>query len=404
MAAFSSLRVAAFLGRRAITRGNRGIIVLTVALMAVIYAELLFVPSLIQGATERIQLELRDNVTANIMITPIGTDLTVPDPDDLLARARATPGVIAATSTVLVGSQISYHSRINSWPVLAVDPKSYAHTFTTPRSMIEGTFLGPGATNEIVLGVGIAGAGRTQESSYGSSLQTVNVGDKVTVTLRGGNNHVFTVKGIYETDLDQANTTAFISTAAATNLIPPVAGESSSIYVRTRQIGGEEGIIDQLRHQRPKVRYQSWQALASSLADVTGSFASIKSILNAVSLFVAAISVFIVTYVDLVNKRRTMGVERAIGISGPAITASYGLKAVVFAVLGVAFGAGLFFGGAMPLVDRYPFQFPIGPVTLSVTRQELQRDAIILIVVAVVGALVPAWRAVRVHLLKAIWG
>jgi hypothetical protein len=58
----------------------------------------------------------------------------------------------------------------------------------------------------------------------------------------------------------------------------------------------------------------------------------------------------------------------------------------------------------MPLVDRYPFQFPIGPVTLSVTRQELQRDAIILIVVAVVGALLPAWRAVRVHLLKAIWG
>jgi putative ABC transport system permease protein len=275
MAALSSLRVAAFLGRRAITRGNRGIIVLTVALMAVIYAELLFVPSLIQGATERIQLELRDNATANVMITPIGSDLTIPDPDDLLARARTTPGVIAATSTVLVGSQISYRSRINSWPVLAVDPKSYAQTFTTPRSMIEGTFLDPGATNEIVLGVGIAGAGRTQESTYGSSLQTVNVGDKVTVTLRGGDNHVFTVKGIYETDLDQANTTAFISTATATKLIPQLAGVSSSIYVRTRQIGDEEGIIDQLRHQRPKVRYQSWQALASSLADVTALYVNL---------------------------------------------------------------------------------------------------------------------------------
>jgi putative ABC transport system permease protein len=305
---------------------------------------------------------------------------------------------------VLIGSQISYRSRSNSWPVLAVDPKSYAQTFTTPRSMIAGAFLDPGATNEIVLGIGIAGAGRSQQSTYGSSLQTVNVGDKVTVTLRGGDNHVFTVRGIYETDLAQANTTAFISTATATKLIPQLAGVSSSIYVKTRQIGNEQGIIDELRHQRPEVRYQTWQALASSLADVTGSFGSIKSILNAVSLFVAAISVFIVTYVDLVNKRRTMGVERAIGISGPAIIASYGLKAVAFAVLGIAFGAGLFFGGAMPLVNRYPFQFPIGPVTLSVTQQELQRDAIILIVVAVVGALVPAWRAVRVHLLKAIWG
>jgi len=60
MAALSSLRVAAFLSRRAIIRGNRGITVLTVAMMAVVYAELMFVPSLIQGATNQIQLELRN--------------------------------------------------------------------------------------------------------------------------------------------------------------------------------------------------------------------------------------------------------------------------------------------------------------------------------------------------------
>ena len=35
----SSLRVASFLARRSITRGNRGIVTLTVVLMAVIYAD-----------------------------------------------------------------------------------------------------------------------------------------------------------------------------------------------------------------------------------------------------------------------------------------------------------------------------------------------------------------------------
>jgi len=57
--------------------------------------------------------------------------------------------------------------------------------------------------------------------------------------------------------------------------------------------------------------------------------------------------VFIVTYVDLVNKRRTIGIERAIGISGRAITLNYLLKAVVFTFFGVLFGAALFFGGAI---------------------------------------------------------
>jgi len=114
--------------------------------------------------------------------------------------------------------------------------------------------------------------------------------------------------------------------------------------------------------------------------------------------------VFIVTYVDLINKRRTIGIERAIGISGPSITLSYMLKAAVFAVFGVALGIGLFYGVALPAVRHHPFEFPIGPVYLSVTSGEIRSDALILVVVAVVGAALPAWRATRTRLLDAIWG
>jgi ABC-type antimicrobial peptide transport system permease subunit len=41
-------------------------------------------------------------------------------------------------------------------------------------------------------------------------------------------------------------------------------------------------------------------------------------------------------------------------------------------------------------------------VTLSVSANELRSDAVILLLVAIVGALVPAWRAVRVRLLEAV--
>jgi putative ABC transport system permease protein len=402
MAALSSLRVATFLSRRAITRGNRGIIILTVAMMAVIFAELMFVPSLIQGATNEIQLELRDYVTSSVAISPSHSDLTIPGAAGLLSRVRATHGVVAATATSLAGSQISFGSHTNSWPVLAIDPISYARTFTTPKTMIEGSFLDPGANDEIVLGIGIAGAGMNHVATYGSSLQTVHVGDRVSVTLSGGRTHLFTVKGIYETDLSEANTSAFITTASADRLVPSLRGRVSAIYVRTNQIGDEKAVIRQLRGEDRRVTYQSWETLSSSVKEITGSFNTIKSVLNAVSLIVAAIAVFIVTYVDLVNKRRTIGIERAIGISGPAITVNYLLKAVIFAVLGILFGAGLFFGGAIPLVRHHPFQFPIGPVTLSASSGELRSDAIILLAVAVIGALVPSWRAMRVRLLDAV--
>src|ERR1035441_3686833 len=88
MAALWSLRVATFLSRRAIVRGNRGIVLLTVAMMAVIYAELMFVPSLIQGATNEIQQELREYVTASIAITPSHSDRPIPAAGDGPGPAR----------------------------------------------------------------------------------------------------------------------------------------------------------------------------------------------------------------------------------------------------------------------------------------------------------------------------
>ena len=400
----STVRVAAFLGRRSMTRGNRGITVLTVVMMAVIYAELLFVPSLIQGATDRIQSELQQYITSSVTISPAGSDQLIPDAPAVVADAERDPHVAGATATMLAGDQVSFRNRTNSWPVVAVDPASYASTFATPRTMVAGSFLTGAATDDIVLGLGIAGNSDPAASTYIASLQTVHVGDTVTVTLLGGQTHDFTVSGIYATDLSQANTRAFVSRATADTLLPRLTGRYSAVYVRTRQVGQEQVVIDRLRTMHPDLDYQAWQSLAAMVKDVTGSFNTIKAILNAVSLAVAAIAVFIVTYVDLMNKRRTIGIERAIGISGGAITLSYLLKAVVFASVGVALGLGLFYGLAIPVVDHHPFNFPIGPVTLSPTGPELRRDALILVVVAVVGALLPAWRTVRARLLDVIWG
>ena len=133
-------------GAPSLTRGHRGVLALTLALMALIYAQLLFMPSLIEGATDHIEAELRENLTSNIAITPDGSELAIVDPEPLVEAARATPGVTAATATVLAGTQISHESRTSSWSVFAVDPTSYAGTFAIPEDMLQWQSLAPGST------------------------------------------------------------------------------------------------------------------------------------------------------------------------------------------------------------------------------------------------------------------
>ena len=403
-AAVRALRVAGFVSGRTILRGNRGVAVLLTALMAAIFAEILFIPALIQGATDHIETVLRENVTGDVTVSPGEDAQAITDPDAIVAAARALPGVTAATATRLAGSQVSAGNRSGSWSVVAVDPESYAQTFATPDQMIEGTFLEAGDGDEIVLGVGVAGADRDDTVTFPASLQTVHAGDSVAVTLVGGATHTFTVKGVYDTGLSQANLRAFVPVAAADALVPPLAGTATGVFVDVAEPGTEDAVIEELRAVRPELTYEPWTALTATIEDLTGSFDTIRSILNAVSLLVAAIAVFIVTYVDLVSRRRTIGIERAIGIGGGAIVLGYVLKAVVFAVVGVAVGGLLFVQVAVPVVAAHPFRFPIGPVSLSVTADEMRRGAVVLVAVAALGALAPAWRSVRVRILDAIWG
>jgi putative ABC transport system permease protein len=65
--------------------------------------------------------------------------------------------------------------------------------------------------------------------------------------------------------------------------------------------------------------------------DQVATFRLISNILKAVSLLMAAITVFIVTYIDVVNRRRHIGIQRAIGIPAAPILAGYALKAGVYA-------------------------------------------------------------------------
>jgi ABC-type antimicrobial peptide transport system permease subunit len=155
---------------------------------------------------------------------------------------------------------------------------------------------------------------------------------------------------------------------------------------------------------RSDVQLQSPAQLAAAIQDQLDTFELIDRIMRVMSLLVAAITVIIITYVDLANRRRQIGIERAIGIRSAAIVGSYVIKSIVTAAVGTVVGYLLFRFVLVPVVDRHPFQFPSGPVTLLIVPEVTRSNVVILIVVAAVAALIPAVRAVRMRILDAIWG
>jgi ABC-type lipoprotein release transport system permease subunit len=660
-------RVALFLAVRSLARGNASITLMSVAMLTAIFISVMFLPSLIAGATDGLNKQVVGTLTGDLSITPT-TGTAIRDGSAYLAQIRGTAGVQAATGMRRVGNEVSHGAESVAVGVDAVDPASYAAVFTTPQHMIEGTFLTPGDKDGIVLGIGVAGADQTRQRTYGSSLKTVHTGDKVDVTLAGGQSHTFVVRGVYENNFPLSDQGAFITLDAADSLVsdtdiseqlrttfdaldkltstlhtaaatsatlasgadgvssasgtlassaatlgssaatvdsgadklassaaavaasasslakagqslvdglhtasttlgkPAVADATASataaataaqdaavlvatcppttpsycvavghhatlskdaatsaassakatatlagavtkaaasatslasglsqlatatsslsnaaaslaqgtagvasgaarlasaatdvhssaqkvasgadslaaalakgaevngptkadrdatlakldalgtppgrdsftrIVVTTAPGADDAQVQAELAALRSDVQLQTPAQLAAAIQDQLDTFELIDRIMRVMSLLVAAITVIIITYVDLANRRRQIGIERAIGIRSAAIVGSYVIKSIVTAVVGTVVGYLLFRFVLVPVVDQHPFQFPSGPVTLLIVPQVTRSNAVILIVVAAVAALIPAVRTVRMRILDAIWG
>lgn len=400
----TSMRLSAFLAGRALVRSNYGIAVATTLMMLLIYITLLFLPSLIQGAVNRVNAALVNTLTSNVVITPGGKGTTIDDAGSYLDKIRGTAGVAAATAVYHVGTDVSFGSNSGSYSVDAIDPASYGQVFTTQRNLIEGHALAAGDTSQVLLGIGIAGAGQTHVRGYRASLQTVHAGDTVSITLTSGKAVTFSVAGIFNDQFPQADGNGFITMTEAQKLVPATAGRATAIYVRTRSGVTDSQEVSRLSRLRGGLKFQTSADLGAAVQDQTASYQLISDILKVISLVMAAVTIFTITYVDLVGKRRQIGIERAIGIRSGPIVLSYVLKAWAYALVGIGAGLVLFRFGLTPLVARHPFHFPNGPVTLATTWNEMSRDLIILVIVATLAALAPALRSVQIRILDAIWG
>lgn len=404
MTATRTLRVAAFLAGRSLARGNMGVTLMSVAMITVVFISVMFLPSLIRGEATAITKQVTGTLTGDLLITAADAPV-IADADSYLGQVRATDGVAAATGITRVATQIAHAGESGVWGVDAIDPDSFAEVFSTPGRLIEGEWLSDDDTHGIVLGVDIAGADLDDLRGYAGSLKTVHVGDTVDVTLMGGGVSTFQVRGIYRNNFVLSDSGAFIPEAAMEQL----AGSDFTDTAGRIVVAAEPGVtstelVHRMRPIRSDVELHTPDQLAGAIQDQLDTFDLIDSIMRSISLLVAAITVFIITYVDLVGRRRQIGIERAIGIRSSAIVTGYVLKSLLTATVGTVVGWALFRFLIMPLVERHPFQFPTGPSVLETSPDHTMRTAVILLAVAAISALIPAVRTARMRILDAIWG
>jgi putative ABC transport system permease protein len=399
---FEGLRVSAFLAWKSIQRGSKGTLALTIMIIALIFVNLIFLPSIISGVVKTFDDQSINFDFANLVIEPREGSQYIDGVTGLQKKVERIPGITGTSPRIAAGVTYFYRGRNTASTLYGITPEDERSATKIADYMTEGEFLSNGDTDAIVMGVTLAGQ-EGEEAGGLPSLQGVVVGDSVEVAYPNGETRTYRVKGIYKTQSFGVDTAAFVTSREMSGVLG-LRDQASMVLVKTEVNGREDDYKMVLLSYGIQEEIRTYQEKSGGFVDqAIQSFNIINAISTLVSLIIAVVVVFIVIFINTVNRRRQIGILKAIGIDQQIIINSYVLQVLFITAVGALAGMALA-AGVMAYLTAYPLVFPGGPVYPVVEVQAILRSIASLFAVSVVAGYIPAWQIAGEDILTAIRG
>lgn len=136
-----------------------------------------------------------------------------------------------------------------------------------------------------------------------------------------------------------------------------------------------------------------------------GEFKRLINTVVSVGLVAAAITVAVVIYVNIVHKRRQIGILKALGMRNRQVFYIFVIEALLMGIIGVLLGDMLGYAG-VKYFETHPFYDPVFKEYYRPTFYNylLYEASAVSLVVSLLAGIYPAMKASSLSIIKAIWG
>ncbi|MBA7599192.1 hypothetical protein ES703_06219 [subsurface metagenome] len=385
-----------------VKRGNKKTLAFIVFVLALIFMNLVFLPSMIGGISGMFT-DFMQYPYGDIVVEPMGDNSYINNADNVLQKVRAVPEVKAVTKRLDVGASIQYKQKVVGSSITGLLPSEEYDVSQYPYIISEGEFLGDLSRNEIIIGAMLV------EGYFGSeiydNLGGVRVGSFVNVTYSNGVVRTYKVKGIMEGTFELTDLNALIhykeikdvfglGESKATSVVIRVKDTADSAKVKEKIIGA--GVNEPV--------FTSDEKSDAVLRQAMQSIDMINVVSKYVSLIVGAALILIIIYINVLHRKKEIGILKAVGITPRSIVLSYAFISMFYVSMGILAGLVLYFA--------LMYYFTVSPVTFYETITiipEIQGGLIIqsiftMLGMSVIAGILPAWRVSKESILEAIWG
>jgi putative ABC transport system permease protein len=298
---------------------------------------------------------------------------------------------------------ITYRDRVLSKAIIAIDPANEVMVTKLNTAISDGTFLEEADNGEILLGKYLAGDKNIPEDQeFYPSLRGVPVGDTVKVTYNNGVTRNYRVKGIVLSKDQSIDNNAYITVGELDNVLGHQ-DRATSINIRLSPSVGVSDFKITLMKFGIQHKVHTWLEDAAAARDYMRSFDIISVISTIAGLIIAVIVMFVVIYINTVNKRKQIGILKAIGVDEQIIVNSYLLQVIFFAICGIIIGF-ILIVGIVAYMTIHPMEFPDGDVSPVLDAVSVIQSALTLFLASIVAGYIPAWNTAKQGILSAMRG
>lgn len=410
----NSIRVGFFLAIRYVTRSNIWATVLIVAIMLLTFLNVVVVRGILVGLPVGASVAFERQYAGDVLITELSERRYIERSKQIEQKVLASPGYVAHTNRLIAGGVIeanyetirksSYLPDTVSASITGIDPLREDRVTGISEYLIEGRFLTPDDHDAIIIGDQLLD--RFAGFDEGDRLGEVYAGDTVRVSVNG-NQREFTVAGVIDSKVGEVSARAYILDTTLRNMIERFNGNVNEIAVLTNPAVPAEKTRDFILNagadEWAKVE-TSREAQGSFLEDIIRTFDLLSGVIGFIGLTVAAITVFIVIFINAISRKRQIGILKGIGIHGLAIELSYIFLSIFYASIGIVLGYLLLTYVLQPYVAVHPINFPFSDgIIVAPFADTLVRSTWIMIATLLAGY-VPARLIVRQNTINAILG
>ena len=407
-----STKVGFFLATRDIRNNNIWTTILIIFIMALTFLNLVVVRGVLVGLTVGASDANRILDSGDVLISAQDENPYIEDSPHILAivesleQAEAVSARYKGSATL----EANYKTRTNEDTVAntigvgltGIKPSAEKKLSGIDSYIVEGRFLDDNDVDAIVIDRSILKEFNPDQVG----LENVSVGTKVRLSIHGNVREVV-VKGITKAKSQAIQQSIYMHESVVQQLLDRNDFGRDEIAMRVKEHVDPEAfkqiLIAHDIDNSAKIQY--WlEAQLKFLKDITATFSLIGNLIGSIALVVAAITIFIIIFVNAITRRRYIGIMKGIGIHSRAIIISYVMQAIFYAIIGTSLSMVFIYTFLLPYFIENPIDFPFSDGIIVAELSSTTIRAVLLLIATIIAGYVPARMIVRKNTLDSILG